>query len=92
MSAHSDHAKRRGIAVPCAAGHINFGGDCLNCGFSPQMAAMRTELRALEIKVARAMARFDGIVTREEAERLETLRSAVGNRFEAVNNRWEHAD
>lgn len=33
---HREHAKRPGLAVPCTAHHVNFGGGCLNCGWLPQ--------------------------------------------------------
>lgn len=36
MSSHTDHAKRAGIATPCAAWHVNFRGGCLNCGWNPR--------------------------------------------------------
>jgi len=34
---HTRHAKRAGVATPCTAAHVNFGGGCLNCGWSPRM-------------------------------------------------------
>lgn len=35
MSSHSDHAAKQGLAVPCTAVHLTFGGKCLNCGYQP---------------------------------------------------------
>ena len=35
LTPHAAHAARVGLAVPCAAWHINFGGACLNCGYVP---------------------------------------------------------
>jgi len=35
MSLHSEHAALARVCVPCHAGHITYGGRCLNCGFDP---------------------------------------------------------
>jgi hypothetical protein len=32
---HVEHSKRAGLAVPCTADLMTFGGRCLNCGFEP---------------------------------------------------------
>jgi hypothetical protein len=36
---HVEHSKKAGLAVPCSALHITFGGRCLNCGYDPTPAA-----------------------------------------------------
>jgi hypothetical protein len=33
---HREHAKQAGVATPCTASHVNFGGGCLNCGWMPR--------------------------------------------------------
>jgi hypothetical protein len=33
---HRAHAKKVGVAVPCNASRVNFGGRCLNCGWEPR--------------------------------------------------------
>ena len=33
---HREHAESVRPAVPCAAWHVNFGGGCLNCGWTPE--------------------------------------------------------
>ena len=35
---HFEHMKKAGLAVPCCATHITFGGRCLNCGYDPTPA------------------------------------------------------
>jgi hypothetical protein len=32
---HMQHAKRVGVAVPCAAQHVALGGGCFNCLWEP---------------------------------------------------------
>ena len=34
-SSHGEHAARAGVAAPCTAHHVNYGGGCLNCGWTP---------------------------------------------------------
>jgi hypothetical protein len=33
---HTEHVKRAGVATPCTADVMTFGGRCLNCGFNPE--------------------------------------------------------
>ncbi len=32
---HATHAKTANVSTPCTAHHVNFGGGCLNCGWTP---------------------------------------------------------
>jgi hypothetical protein len=32
---HPEHSKTVRKSVPCSAGHMNFGGECMNCGWKP---------------------------------------------------------
>lgn len=48
MTAHTEHAKRQRLAVPCTAHHANYGGGCLNCGWTPDSAtALQGDLQGM---------------------------------------------
>jgi hypothetical protein len=38
VTSHMQHAASAGLATPCTAHHITFGGRCLNCGYDPATA------------------------------------------------------
>ena len=54
--------------------------------------AARTQLRALSERLARAVSDIRCFVTREDADRLEFLQDIVGERWDAVNQRWMPLD
>ena len=33
---HAEHATATKVATPCTAHHVNYGGGCLNCGWTPR--------------------------------------------------------
>lgn len=73
---HAEFAKKQGIATPCTAHHVNFGGDCLNCGYVPPLNRPKGEAMSTHTPGPwELIARSDNSVNIEKSD--GTIRSVI---------------